>query len=110
MSSPEKRKQDREKGKRKGLADSAKKKLAAKSHTGQGWVVLPGNPNYMVPSGKAEKYPLEIGNILTLGVQSSLGGAIKGDALYAVVSEAENIELSESSIAAKPAPATHQTC
>lgn len=85
-----KRREERERAKHRSTPGSGRKKPAAR----QRWIAHPTDSGYLVPSGKAEKYPEEIGN---LGIVSTVGGVIHSDTLilHAVTVDVNEIELSK---------------
>ena len=99
MSTPgtqKRRKQEGEKTRKRIPAESPRKKTSGKVRGGQTWVPLPSNLQVMVPIGKAEKYPEEIGDILGPRPQGArVGGLIAENTLYAVIVAVESIQLSE---------------
>ena len=91
MSTPEpqkKRRQDRERGKENSPADGARKRPPRY----QKWADLPTDSTYLVPSWKTEKYPEEIGSLLS--APAPMGGFIHEGLLYALVTLVGEIELS----------------
>ena len=79
-----------QKGRRKGSAESTRKKPAGKS---QGWVAVPDKPSWMVPRWKASKYPVEISILLT--DENPVGGAVHKSTFYATVTSQDAVELSK---------------
>ncbi len=89
MSSTEKRqKQERERARHKSTPESAKRKLAAS----QRWIPHPTDTGYFIPSGKVDRYPEEIND---LRIVSKVGGVIHAEALHALATAVEAIQLSK---------------
>ena len=90
------RKQEREKLRKTPSAESPRKKTSGKVRDGQTWVPLPSDQKFMVPVGKSEKYPTEIGDILRLWSEGAVsGGLIAENTLYAIVTSVESVVLGE---------------